>query len=104
MKMCSSVSGVEKDRIKATRKKEMFSHEWLSNKKMSFSENAGVWWLIYVEGEGMYCLLCKKCGARSLQNKTESSLELLGPHDVRWMPLLDTETVPSTREPSWLML
>ena len=71
MKMCSSVSGVEKDRIKATRKKEMFSHEWLSNKKMSFSENTGVWWLIYVESEGMYCLLCKKCGARNLQNKTE---------------------------------
>ena len=66
-----SVSGEEKDRIKATRKKEMFSHEWLSNKNMSFSENTGVWWLIYMEGEGMYCLLCKKYGARNLQNNTE---------------------------------
>ena len=70
MKMCSSVSGVE-DIIKDTRKKEMFSHEWLSNKKMSFSENTGVWWLIYMEGEDMYCLLCKKYRARNLQNKTE---------------------------------
>ena len=68
--ICSSMSSVE-DRIKATRKKEMFCHEWLSNKKISFSENTGVWWLIYVEGEGMYCLLCKKYGARNLQNKTE---------------------------------
>lgn len=45
-------------------------HEWLSlkaksdgkskNNNTAFDVNAGLWWLIYIDGMGMFCLLCMK--------------------------------------------
>ena len=47
-----------------------FKHEWLSlkaksdgkskNNNTAFDVNAGLWWLIYIDGMGMFCLLCMK--------------------------------------------
>ena len=30
------------------------------DKTTSFSQDTGLWWLVYIEQQGMYCLLCKK--------------------------------------------
>lgn len=46
-----------------------FKHEWLSLKakndgkskcNSAFDSVAGLWWLVYIEGRGMFCLLCMK--------------------------------------------
>ena len=30
-----------------------------------------MWWLVYIEGEGQYCLICKKLDSKNPQNKKE---------------------------------
>lgn len=48
---------------------EIFRHQWLTDRKSSYCERSGVWWLIYVEGEGMYCLLCRIHNSKNKFNK-----------------------------------
>ena len=36
------------------------------------------WWLCYQEGQGLYCILCKKHGAKNLQNKESKFAETPG--------------------------
>lgn len=38
--------------------KNKFKHEWLLDKEIAYSAETGIWWLIFVEGKWMYCLLC----------------------------------------------
>ena len=38
--------------------------------ELTFSESTGVNWLIYKEGEGMFCLLCRKHNTINTQNKS----------------------------------
>ncbi|XP_072027706.1 uncharacterized protein [Amphiura filiformis] len=69
---CSDIPDTEKERIRhlkpgtsgkdPTKKKrsaDMFKHTWITADKTSFCEKTGIWWLVYVEGEGMLCLLCR---------------------------------------------
>ncbi|XP_072028202.1 uncharacterized protein [Amphiura filiformis] len=69
---CSDIPDTEKERIrhlktvrseegsaKKKRSADMFKHSWITAKKTSFCEKTGIWWLVYVEGEGMFCLLCR---------------------------------------------
>lgn len=56
--LCSSVSATEANRLKPKK----FIHSWLNR------EN---WWLCYVEGEGMFCLACKKHNMKHPQNRRE---------------------------------
>lgn len=67
---CSCITSTEMDRIKNL-KKERFQHEWLCRKSLSYCQEADIWWACYVEGEGMYCLLCRKHARKSMQNKSE---------------------------------
>ena len=41
-------------------------HHWLSDKDIAYSSQPGLWLLSYVEGKGMFCLLCRK---HNLSNK-----------------------------------
>ena len=43
--------------------RKTFQHDWLLQSKW-FDEQTKFWWLIYVENEGLYCLLCKKHGSK----------------------------------------
>lgn len=43
--------------------RKTFQHDWLLQSKW-FDDLTKFWWLIYVENEGMYCLLCKKHGSK----------------------------------------
>ena len=38
---------------------------------LTYSSNTGVNWLIYQEGQGMFCLFCRKHGTSNSQNKTK---------------------------------
>jgi len=44
-------------------KPEKFNHDWV--------EKIDNWWLCRDEGEGMFCIICKKHGVTNPQNKTD---------------------------------
>ncbi|CAH3025941.1 unnamed protein product [Porites evermanni] len=44
----------EKQRL--SNKKDRFQHEWVFEANVSY-EKTGLRWLVFVEGEGMYCLI-----------------------------------------------
>ena len=58
-KSCNRLSEKEVSRL-STRSCDKFAHSWLSDKSLSFCQTTGVFWLIYEEGQGMFCFLCKK--------------------------------------------
>ena len=69
---CNGISKEEMDRVKMTKKKDRFQHEWLFKRETCFCPQTGIWWLVYVENEGMYCLLCRKHKSKSAQNRSET--------------------------------
>ncbi|XP_078585336.1 zinc finger protein 862-like [Branchiostoma floridae x Branchiostoma japonicum] len=71
---CSSISHTESQRMKTLTDK--FKHDWLFEKTVSFDLHVGVWWLVFVEGEGMYCLLCRKHKQVNQQNKSDKFVVL----------------------------
>lgn len=68
-KQCSDISSEEHNRIKVERNREKFHHSWLGNKSISFCQQTAMFWPVYIEGEGFYCLLCKKHQTANAQNK-----------------------------------
>ena len=68
---CLGVSQEERARIKTTKKKQMFNHSLIFNKDLAYSPKVQMWWLVYIEGEGQYCLICKKFDSKNPQNKKE---------------------------------
>ena len=65
---CSGLRTDEKQRLSS--KKDKFQHEWLFEANV-FCQKTGLRWLVFVEGEGMYCLICKKYKCTNLQNKSD---------------------------------
>ena len=53
------------------RKEKLFNHTWLCKNDIAYCTESGYWWPVFVEGEGVYCILCKKHNAHSTQNKQE---------------------------------
>ena len=61
---------------KDKKKEKVFNHTWLCKADTAYCAASGYWWPVFVEGEGVYCILCKKHNAHSTQNKQEKfSLE-----------------------------
>ena len=46
-----------------------FKHEWLLNNGIAFCHKTGLWWLLYEEGNGMFCLLCRMHDCENPFNK-----------------------------------
>ena len=69
---CPGISKEALDSLKMTKKRDLFQHEWLFRKETSFCSQTGIWCLVYVENEGMYCLLCRKHKSKSAQNRSET--------------------------------
>ena len=65
---CSRLGTDEKQRL--SNKKDKFQHEWLFEANV-FCEKTGLRWLVFVEGEGMYCLICKKYKCTNQKNKSD---------------------------------
>ena len=51
--------------------KAKFSHSWLSTKDLSFDKTSGLWWLVYEENKGMFCLLYQKHNLKSSRSKSD---------------------------------
>ena len=68
----ASCQTISKDDQKAQKSlKEKFKHEWLTEKSLVYCLETGIWCLEYVEGKGMYCLLCHKHNTKNEQNKVK---------------------------------
>ena len=73
---------------KGKKKEKLFNQAWQCKAKTAYCAASRYWWPVFVEGEGVYCILCKKPKVHSTQNKQEKfssepsvrfkSLELLG--------------------------
>lgn len=66
---CTDISKEEHERIKVERNRENFNHSWLGSKGISYCQKTSVFWPVYVEGAGFYCLLCRKHQTGNMQNK-----------------------------------
>ncbi|VDI66017.1 Hypothetical predicted protein [Mytilus galloprovincialis] len=64
---CESLSF--EDPQSTSKNKHRFKHSTLMDKNTSFSQDTGLWWLVYIEQEGMYCLLCKNHHNLNPKNK-----------------------------------
>lgn len=60
---------VSKQEQKQQGKGDKFQHRWLFEEILAFSRETGMWWLVYIEGEGMYCLLCRVHNTKNRFNK-----------------------------------
>lgn len=67
---CTSLSSSEKQRLKSF--KDKFSHTRISDKDIAFSKSAGIWWLVYAENSGMYCIICRTHNTYNKQNKSKT--------------------------------
>ena len=65
------VSQEERARIKTAKNKQMFNHNLIFKKDLAYNPKVQMWWLVYIEGEGQYCLICKKFDSKNPQNKKE---------------------------------
>lgn len=66
---CCSVGKNEAEQL--TKQSYKFQHNWLQKRSLSFCVTTKMWWPVYVEGEGLYCLLCKKHDTFNPQNKSK---------------------------------
>lgn len=57
-KSCKSLSSNEISR-QLPSKPHVFKHDWIDD-DIVFCCKSSVWWLVFKEGEGMFCCLCKK--------------------------------------------
>ena len=67
---CSSLSLGADEKQRLSSKKDKFQHEWLFEANV-YCQKTGFRWLVFVEGEGMYCLICKKYKCTNQQNKSD---------------------------------
>jgi len=67
---CSSLTNKE-----STGSQNKFRHEWLFDKSRGFCLSTGWNWCIYVEGQGMYCVLYRKHKVQNKQNKSKTFVE-----------------------------
>ena len=53
------------------KRRKYFSHSWLFDIEMAYCRKTGMWWLVYQENKGMFCLLCKKHHLVNARNKSD---------------------------------
>lgn len=49
---------------------EKFDHAWLNSKDLSFCRITRLWHFVFVEGQGVYCLLCRKHNIKNPRNRS----------------------------------
>lgn len=45
-----------------------FQYEWIFDREVGYCEKIGLWWFVYEEGNGMFCLLCRMYDCENLFN------------------------------------
>ena len=48
-----------KEGCEKSSRRNRFKHDWLLDKNVAYCQKTGLWWLLYEEGNGMFCLLCR---------------------------------------------
>ena len=66
---CQHLTSQEQTRLKPSR--DRFVHSWLFDKMLNFCHKTEIAWLVYEEGKGMFCYLCKKHNTENQQNKSK---------------------------------
>lgn len=66
---CQHLSTQEQSRLRPSR--DRFVHSWLFDKSLNAYTKMGLAWLVYQEGRGMFCYLCKKHNTENQQNKSK---------------------------------
>ena len=66
-KECNNLSTDEIKRFST--KVDRFQHVWIMDNKLIYCEKTGYHWLIYEEGHGMYCFICRKHNMENARNK-----------------------------------
>ena len=51
------------------KRRKYFSHNWIFDAEIAHRKMTGIWWLVYQENTGMFCLLCRKHNGTNQQNK-----------------------------------
>lgn len=67
---CKTLSSMKVTRLNE-QSIDRFQYQWKMEDDLTYSSNTGVNWLIYQEGQGMFCLLCRKHGTSNNQNKSK---------------------------------
>ena len=67
---CKTLSFMEFTRLNE-QSIDRFQHQWIMDDDQTYSSNTGVNWLICKEGQGMFCLLCRKHDTSNNQNKSK---------------------------------
>ena len=62
---------INNEATKIAKQTYKFEHSWLNKRLMSFCVTTEMWWPVYAEGEGLFCLLCKKHKTCNPQNKSK---------------------------------
>ena len=70
-KSCLNLSKQEMNRQRTGGSKDRFKHQWVFDPNVAFCQKTGYLWLLYEEGAGMFCMLCKKHNAVNLQKKSK---------------------------------
>ena len=66
---CTKLSIVDESKQKDLKRK--FQHVWLEDRSLAFEKTTGIWWLLYLENEGLFCLLCRKHNVVNPSNKSK---------------------------------
>lgn len=77
---CTEVSKQEQQKQQG--KGDKFQRRWLFEETLAFSRETGMWWLVYIEGQGMFCLLCRVHNTKNRFNK-DSKLTVSRPFVTR---------------------
>ena len=66
---CQHLSAQEQSRLRPNR--DRFIHNWLFGKSLNTCTKMGLAWLVYQEGRGMLCYLCKRHNTENQQNQSK---------------------------------
>jgi len=55
LEKCATLSKDEQQQMKT---KDRFQHHWIFDPTLSYCDKTGYHWLLFQEGEGMFCILC----------------------------------------------
>ena len=65
---CVTLSKEDQQQMKG---KDRFQHQWISDNSLSYCEKTGYHWLLFQEGKGMFCIICRKHDTINPQNKSK---------------------------------
>ena len=66
---CTKLSNVDEKKQKSFKRK--FHHVWFEDRLLAFEKTTGIWWLLYLENEDLFCLLCRKQNVVNPSNKSK---------------------------------